>query len=69
MRGITIESVSPEDMQALRRLRAIEGYADLGMFQEAAEELLELDPVWFAFRQTLWLQSRVYAGLNQCQED
>src|ERR1700730_10591066 len=37
MRGIIIKSVSPEDLQTVRRLRAIEGYVDLGMFPEAEE--------------------------------
>jgi len=53
MRGINIKSVSPEDVQTVRRLRAIEGYVDLGMFQEAEEELRDLDPAWFAFDQYL----------------
>lgn len=66
MRGIVIKSVSPEDVQAIRRLQAVEGYADLGMFDEAAEELLGIDPAWFRFEQIARLQLRVFAGLNQC---
>lgn len=64
MRGIIINSVSPEDFQALRRLQATEGYLDLGMFAEAAEELEQLDPAWFALEQTVSLQLRILAGLN-----
>jgi hypothetical protein len=64
MRGIIIRSISPEDMQALRRLQAAEGYLDLGMFEEAAGELDELDPAWFALDQTVSLQLRILAGLN-----
>ena len=65
MRGLIIKHVNPEDMQAMRRLRATEGYLELGMFEEAAEELRELDPAWFALGQTVTLQLRVLAGLNQ----
>jgi hypothetical protein len=65
MREIIIRSISPEDFQELRRLQATEGYLDLGMFEEAAEELRELDPAWFALEQTLSLQLRVFAGLSQ----
>jgi len=54
-------------MQALRCLLAAEGYADLGMFEEADAELCQLDPAWLASEQTLSLQLRVYAGLNQCE--
>jgi hypothetical protein len=65
MRGIIIRSVSPEDAQNVRRLLAVEGYADLGMFEEAAEELRDLDPAWFALERTLSLQLRVFAGLSE----
>ncbi len=65
MRRIIISSITPEDAQNLRRLRAVEGYVDLGMFQEAEEELRELDPAWLAFDQILSLQMRVYTGLNE----
>ena len=64
MRGTIIRSVSLEEYLAFRTLEAIEGYVDLGMFEEAEEELLDLDPVWLAFEQILTLRSRVYAGLN-----
>jgi len=67
MRGIIIKSVSPEDLQAIRRLRVAEGYLELGLFEEAAEELRELDPVWFALEQTVTLQLRVLAGLDHCE--
>ena len=67
MRGIIIKSVSPEDLQTVRRLRAVEGYVDLGMFPEAEEELRDLDPAWFAFDQVSLLRSRVYAGLSYCE--
>jgi hypothetical protein len=65
MRGIIIKHLHPEDMQAIRRLHATEGYLELGMFEEAAEELRELDPAWFALEQTVTLQLRVLAGLKQ----
>jgi len=67
MRGFIIRSISPDDVQNLRRLRAIEGYVDLGMFEEAEEELQALDPAWFALDQILSLQLRVFAGLNQSE--
>jgi len=65
MRGFIIKPVSPEDVREIRHLRATEGYLELGLFEEAAEELRELDPAWFALEQTLNLQVRVLAGLNQ----
>jgi hypothetical protein len=65
MRGVIIRSINLEEVQALRCLRAVEGYLDLGMLEEAEAELRELDPVWFAFQQTLSLQLRVYPGLSQ----
>jgi len=52
MRGTIIKTVSAEDVQAIRRLQATEGYLELGMFDEAEEELRALDPVWFALEQT-----------------
>jgi hypothetical protein len=67
MRGIIIRSIALEAAQNLRRLRAIEGYVDLGMFQEAEQELRQLDPTWFVLDQTLSLQLRVLAGLNQSE--
>jgi hypothetical protein len=68
MRGIIIRTaVIAENVQALRRLQAVEGYADLGMFEEAEAELRELEPAWFAFEPILKLRSRVYAGLNHCE--
>jgi hypothetical protein len=36
------------------------------MFQEADEELQELDPVWLTLEPVLRLRSRVYAGLQRC---
>ena len=65
MRGIIIRSISPEVMQALRHLQAVEGYLDLGMFEEADAEFGELDPAWLGSEQILSLQLRVYAGLSQ----
>lgn len=65
MRGSIIQSITPEDAQNLRRFQAVEGYLDLGMFEEAGAELQELDPAWFAFPQTLSLQRRVLVGLSQ----
>jgi len=67
MRGIIIKTVSAEDVQAVRRLQATEGYLDLGMFAEAEEELRALDPAWFALEQTRLLQLRVFAGLSQAE--
>jgi hypothetical protein len=64
MRGIIIKDISPEELQALRHLQAVEGYLELGMSQEAEEELRELDPAWFAFEETISLQKRVLAALN-----
>ena len=66
VRGTIIRSITLEEYQVFRRFQAIEGYVDLGMFEEANAELRELDPAWFAFRQTLQLQLRVLAGLSQC---
>jgi len=57
--------MSPEDAQNMRRLLAIEGYLDLGMFAEAEEELRALDPACFALDQTVTLQMRVLAALSQ----
>jgi len=65
MRGIIIKSISAEDVQAVRHLQAVEGYLDLEMFQEAEEELQELDPHWLTLEPVLRLQSRVYAGLHR----
>jgi len=65
MRGIIIKSITPKDAQNLRRLQAIEGYIDLGMFEEAGEELRDLDPAWFALGRTIQLQLRVLAALSQ----
>jgi hypothetical protein len=60
VRGIIIKTVSPEDVRTIQRLLAVEGYMDLGMFQEAEEELRGLNPRWFAFEQVLRLHSRVF---------
>jgi hypothetical protein len=65
MRGFIIRSISPEEVQALKCLRAVEGYLDLGLFEEADEELRALDPAWFALPHTLSLQLRVFAGLSE----
>ena len=65
MREVIITVASPEDVQHARRLLAVEGYVDLGMYKEAEAELREVDPSWFVFEQTLVLQLRVYAGLHQ----
>jgi len=67
MRGIIIRSASPEDVQNVRRLLAVEGYIDLGMFEEAEEELRDLDPAWFALGRTLQLQLRVLAALGHSE--
>ena len=65
MRDVIIRSISPEDAQNMRRLLAIEGYLDLGMFEEAQEELRALDPLWFALDQTVTLQMRFLVALSQ----
>src|SRR5438270_2120942 len=67
MRGFIIRSISLDEVLAMRHLRAVEGYLDLGMFQEAEAELRELDPAWLGLEQILQLQSRVSAGLSQCE--
>ncbi|HZR77929.1 MAG TPA: hypothetical protein VFA58_01910 [Chthoniobacterales bacterium] len=65
MRGIIVKNVSVEEFLALRHLQAVEGYVDLGMFEEAEQELHALDPAWFALKRTLSLQLRVLAGLGR----
>ena len=65
MRGFIIRSISLDEVLAMRHLHAVEGYLDLGMFQEAEAELRELDPAWLSLDQTLRLQSRLSAGLGQ----
>jgi hypothetical protein len=65
MRGVIIRSISPEDAQNMRCLLAIEGYVELGMFEEAEEELRQLDPAWFALKQTRFLQLRILTGQSQ----
>ncbi len=67
MRGIIIKTIDPDEVQAFRRLQATEGYLELGMFEEAEEELRALDPVWFALAQTRSLQLRVFARLSQTE--
>lgn len=64
MRGIIVRNVSIEEIVAARCLQAVEGYLELGMFQEAEEELRGLDPAWFASQRVLSLQLRVIAGLT-----
>ena len=64
MRGLIIETINPDDIQSLRRLRATEGYLELGMFEEAEEELRQLDPAWLHLGPIARLQLRVLAGLN-----
>ena len=65
MRGIIIKSISVEDIQAVRHLQAVEGYLDLGLFQQAKEELQQLDRSWFNLQPVMQLRSRVYAALKQ----
>ena len=65
MRGIIVKWINPEEVQAIRCLQAIEGYLELGMFQEAQAELFELDPAWLSLAQAIRLESRIYAGLSQ----
>ena len=64
MRGIIVKNITSEDLLALRSLQAVEGYLDLGMFEEAEAELRDLDPAWFASQRVLSLQLRVLAGLT-----
>ena len=67
MRGIIIKTISVEELEAQRRLQAVEGYIALDMFEQAEAELRELDPAWFASEQVLSLQMCVLAGLSQCR--
>ena len=67
MRGFIIRPISLDEVIAMRHVHAVEGYLDLGMFQEAEAELRELDPAWLGLEQILQLQSRVSAGLSQCE--
>ena len=68
MRANIINAASEVDTRPARHLLATEGYIDLGMYQEAATELLQLDPAYFALEETLVLQLCVYAGLQQWSE-
>ena len=51
-----------------RRLLAVEGYIDLGMYDEAEHELDTLDPAYLAFEETLVMQLCVFAGLQKWKE-
>ena len=65
MRGFIISSGGPDDIGHIRHLLAAEGYVELGMYEEAEEELHEVDARWFVFQETLALQLRICAGLQQ----
>jgi hypothetical protein len=54
MRRIIIRSISLAEYQAFRRVQAIEGYVDLGMFEEAEAELRELPCAQRRKRCALW---------------
>ena len=51
-----------------RQLLAVEGFIDLGMYEEAERELNELDPAYLAFEETLVMQLCVFAGLQKWKE-
>ena len=68
MRQTIINTGSAVESEHARRLLAVEGYIDLGMYGEAAAELGALDPACFALEQTLISQLCVYAGLHQWQQ-
>jgi tetratricopeptide (TPR) repeat protein len=68
MREMLFTSVGPDDVREVRRLLAAEGYIELGLFEEADNELRELDHRWFFLEPTLLLQLRVYAGLARWKE-
>ncbi|HJT81899.1 MAG TPA: hypothetical protein VJ719_11935 [Chthoniobacterales bacterium] len=51
-----------------RKLLAVEGFIDLGMYEEAERELNELDPAYLAFEETLVMQLCVFAGLQKWKE-
>ena len=68
MRKTDTNSEAPVDISHARRLLATEGYIELGMYAEAAAEMGELDPAYFALEQTLILQLCVYAGLQRWKE-
>lgn len=65
MRQILVTMASVEDLRHARHLVAAEGYVDLGMYEEADEELRQMDPIWFLFDQTRALQFRVCAALHR----
>ena len=51
-----------------QRLLAVEGYIDLGMYEEAERELSEFDQAYLAFEETLVMQLCVYAGLQKWKQ-
>ena len=57
-----------EPGSAERRLLAVEGFIDLGMYEDAEHELRELDPAYLAFEETLVMQLCVYAGLQKWKD-
>ena len=53
----------PSELDDLRRLRAAEGYIELGMFDDADAELDQIDPSYPAVSRVLALRLCTYAGL------
>ncbi len=65
MRGIIVKTINIEDVQAVRHLHAAEGYATLGMFEEAEEELRQVeDPRWSEAKRTLSEQLHILFELS-----
>jgi hypothetical protein len=58
--GFITKSVESPDT---RRLRAVEGYIELGMYDEADREIEEIDPARPAVSRVLVLKLCIYAGL------
>jgi tetratricopeptide (TPR) repeat protein len=58
--GFIPVAVEPPDV---RRLRAVEGYIELGMYEEADFEIEQIDPAWPAVSRILALKLCIYAGM------
>ena len=64
MRGIIVQTIDIEDVLAARHLHAVEGYAALGMFDEAEEELRQLHPRWRVLKRELSRELRDLAAFD-----
>jgi hypothetical protein len=53
------------ELADLRRLRAVEGYIELGMYDDANIELAQIDPACPAVSRILALKLCIYAGLSK----